>query len=230
MGTVRGVTEDRRVPETLRDRLRDERSGRVVFISHCLLNENTRYLGGAFRPGAVREVIEPYLEDGTGICQMPCPEQHAWGGVLKRLTLPVYGIGSRPVYRLHRVLVPLFEAYTRWRYRGLARTVVRQIADYRRSGFDVVAIVGVGASPSCGVHSTLDLAASVDAMAGCPIATIERDTVNRAAVRDCTIEGQGLFIEALGSGMRRRGLSVPFVEHDLRSEMPVEITDATLHP
>lgn len=195
-----------------------------MYISHCLLNENTRYLGGAFRSGAVREVIEPYLDDGTGICQMPCPEQQVWGGVLKRLTLPVYGIGSRPVYRLRRVLVALFEAYTRLRYHWLARTIARQIADYHRSGFEVVAIVGVGASPSCGVHSTLDLAASVDAMARCPVATIERDTVNRAVVRDCTIEGQGLFIEALGSELRRRGRSVPFVEHDLRSEMPVEIT------
>jgi predicted secreted protein len=60
-------------------RLQDERSGRVVYVSHCLLNENTRYLGGAFRPGAVDEVVETYLRDGTGICQLPCPEQLAWG-------------------------------------------------------------------------------------------------------------------------------------------------------
>jgi hypothetical protein len=32
----------------LRSRLRDERSGRVVFVSHCLLNQNTRYLGAAW--------------------------------------------------------------------------------------------------------------------------------------------------------------------------------------
>lgn len=28
--------------ETLMDRLADERSRRVVFVSHCLLNQNTR--------------------------------------------------------------------------------------------------------------------------------------------------------------------------------------------
>jgi predicted secreted protein len=49
-----------------------------VFVSHCLLNENTRYLGGAFRPGAVGEVVDTYLRAGTGICQLPCPEQLAW--------------------------------------------------------------------------------------------------------------------------------------------------------
>jgi hypothetical protein len=63
--------------------LADERGGRVVFVSHCLLNQNTRYPGGAFRPGAVMEVAVPYLRDGAGICQLPCPEQVAWGGVGK---------------------------------------------------------------------------------------------------------------------------------------------------
>jgi len=32
----------------------------------------------------VREVVDPYLRDGIGICQMPCPEQLAWDGALKR--------------------------------------------------------------------------------------------------------------------------------------------------
>ena len=35
----------------------DQRSGRVVFLSHCLLNKNTRYLGGAGRPGSVVEIV-----------------------------------------------------------------------------------------------------------------------------------------------------------------------------
>ena len=39
-----------------------------MFVAHCLLNENTRYLGGAFRPGAVDEVVDIYLRAGTGIC------------------------------------------------------------------------------------------------------------------------------------------------------------------
>lgn len=29
-------------PELLLERLKDERSKRVIFVSHCLLNENTR--------------------------------------------------------------------------------------------------------------------------------------------------------------------------------------------
>ena len=42
-----------------------------MFLSHCLLNENTRYLGGACRPGAVHEVVQACLDGGLGIVQLP---------------------------------------------------------------------------------------------------------------------------------------------------------------
>jgi hypothetical protein len=77
--------------EELQERLRDERNGRVAFGSHCLLTENTRYLGGAFRAGGIAELVAQLLDDGVGICQMPCPEQRAWGAVLKRWILRAYG-------------------------------------------------------------------------------------------------------------------------------------------
>jgi hypothetical protein len=66
----------------LRERLADRRSHQVIFLSHCLLNENTRYLGGACRAACVREVVEECIDRELGIVQMPCPEQQAWGGVL----------------------------------------------------------------------------------------------------------------------------------------------------
>ncbi|HEU4421707.1 MAG TPA: hypothetical protein VFR67_04100 [Pilimelia sp.] len=43
--------------DTLRRVLRDERSGRVLFVSHCLLNQDVRHFGGATRPGGVDEVV-----------------------------------------------------------------------------------------------------------------------------------------------------------------------------
>jgi hypothetical protein len=79
----------------LRSRLRDDRSGRVAFVAHCLLNENVRYLGGACRPGDVSEVVDGLQRQGVGICQMPCPEQDAWGGVLKRRLLAMYTGAAR---------------------------------------------------------------------------------------------------------------------------------------
>ena len=202
----------------LRSQLRDERSGRVVFISHCLLNENTRYLGGAFRPGAVHEVVDPYLQDGIGICQMPCPEQLAWGGVLKRRLLLVYG---RPwLGRVIRPLLPALTAYTALRYRLLAGRVAGQIADYQNSGFDVVGVVGVDASPTCGVTTTLDLNASLDAILRCPLHRLDRSFMNDTVINGSARLGRGLFINALDGALARRGRQVPLLRHDLRSEAP----------
>ena len=202
----------------LRSKLRDERSGRVVFVSHCLLNQNTRYLGGAFRPGAVHEVVDPYLRDGTGICQMPCPEQLAWGGVLKRRLLLVYG---RPrLGRVIRPLLPALTAYTALRYRLLAGRVADQLADYQNNGFDVVGVVGVDASPTCGVTTTLDLNASLQAIAGCPLNRLDRTFMNDTVVNGSARPGRGLFISALDGALARRGRQVPLLGHDLRSEAP----------
>lgn len=214
---------DRPAPDAggRQDRIRlalgDDRGRRVVFLSHCLLNENTRYLGGAFRPGAVTEVVEPFLRDGTGICQMSCPEQAAWGGVLKRHLLRFY---CRPALRpVARAALPLFVAYTKLRYRFLARRVAREISDYVASGFEIVGVVGVGTSPSCGVVTTLDMAQMLEMIVGCPLARIDRRVMNgQVAVH--ARRGRGLFAAALVGELARRGLQVPVLEHDLRSEWP----------
>lgn len=212
-----GVSPSRAV--ALSDQLRDERSRRVVFVSHCLLNENVRYLGGAFRPGGVAELINELVEEGVGICQMPCPEQRAWGGVLKRRMLLAYGARDTLPYRVRGPLLRLFVLHTRVVYRRLARGVAAQIADYERSGFTVVGIVGVGASPSCGVRTTLDMRHSFDAMAGMTPDALDRRRFNTEVVLASRRAGAGIFIRSLQRQLRRRGLAVPLLEHDLVAEM-----------
>ena len=203
----------------LSDRLGDARGKQVAFVSHCLLNENVRYLGGAFRPGGVAEVIDELVSRGVGICQMPCPEQRAWGGVLKRRMLRAYGARGTALYRLRGPLLRLFILYTRMVYWRLAGRVVSQIADYERSGFTVIGIVGVGSSPSCGIHTTLDLRRSFEVMAATPIESVDRRAFNRDAVVACRVAGSGLYIRALERQLRRRGLTPSLLEHDLVAEM-----------
>ena len=203
----------------LTERLEDARGKRVAFVSHCLLNENVRYLGGAFRPGGVAEVADELISRGVGICQMPCPEQHAWGGVLKRRMLRAYGAQGTALYRFRRPLLRLFILYTRYVYWRLARQVAHQIADYERSGLTVVGIVGVGASPSCGIGTTLDLRRSFEVIARTSPETVDRKTINREAIAASRVAGSGLYIAALKRQLRRRRLAVPLLEHDLVAEM-----------
>jgi uncharacterized protein YbbK (DUF523 family) len=197
--------------------LSDERGKKVVFLSHCLLNENTRYLGGACERGAAPTVVRECLDRGYGIVQMPCPEQQAWGGVYKRHLLRYFGSEGTLLYRMRNLVLPILLWYTRVVYRRLARQVVRQIADYTSSGFEVVGIVGVNGSPSCGTAQTMNFRQSLQLVATLtPVAS--RNDMNAIVLRSL-IPGRGLFVEALQRELQRRRLSVPLFAFDLPSEL-----------
>jgi predicted secreted protein len=206
-------------PKVLRRVLSDARSGQVVFVSHCMLNQNVRYQGGATRSGVMDEVVARLQRAGVGIVQMPCPEQRAWGGVDRRYTMPAYGADHTRLRPLRRPANWLFLLYTRLAYRRLARQVARDIGDYVRSAQSVQAVVGIGGSPSCGVRTTLDLKGALDTMAGCDPTQLNTDDFNRRVIVAHARPGQGMFIAALRRQLRRRGLDVPFDEHDLIAEI-----------
>jgi predicted secreted protein len=219
MSEARAAQGETRRARTLVEQLRDRRSRQVVFLSHCLLNENTRYLGGACRPACVREVVERCIAADLGIVQLPCPEQHAWGGVLKPRLLEVFSLKQRqPLrYALRHLAVWLAIRHTRLVYRRLARQVAREVEDYVRSGFRVAGIVGVDGSPSCGVARTLRIQQAVDLLSGLPVEATTVESVN-ACVRASLVPGAGLFTDALRRELAHRGLSIAFLAHDLVDE------------
>jgi uncharacterized protein YbbK (DUF523 family) len=190
----------------------DARSGEVMFVSHCLLNQNTRYLGGAVCPGVVADAIAPYLADGTGIVQMPCPEQQVWGGVLK--THMLWLVEHPLVARAVPTLWPVVRRYLRWRYARQARAVVRDVEDYHASGLSVSGIVGVAGSPSCGVHTTLDLKRAAAAMACRLSEPATAAWMNTTVVHPAIRAGRGMFIEELTRALERRGVDMPLLEED----------------
>jgi uncharacterized protein YbbK (DUF523 family) len=194
-------------------KLRDERSHRVVFLSHCLLNQNVRYLGGATRAGVIPEAVRRFVDDGVGVYQMPCPEQVAWGGVLKPWIVRFYGSKGSWTYALRSLFLPLFQVYTRCVYRHLARRVARHAEDYVRSGCEIVGVIGVGDSPSCGVRHTLDIRRSLPVVAALDVDAIDTPAFNAHAVRDAIVDGQGMYVAALRRAFAKRGLRVEFDEH-----------------
>ncbi len=203
---------------TLQQRLKDSRSKKVVFLSHCILNENTRYLGGACRSGCVREIVEQCLESDWGIVQMPCPEQHAWGGVTKRWLLMVYGTKGTLLYSMSSLFLPLFLLYTRLIYGKLAKATANQINDYLASGYSVIGVIGIDGSPSCGVNTTLDFERSFELAASMDIKSVTVEQMN-TIIRQGLTGGRGLFTIALRKELARRDIDLPFGAHDLIAEM-----------
>lgn len=145
---------------------------------------------------------------------MPCPEQRSWGGV-RRPPL-AWALTHRRAAALVPLLLPVVERYLRWRYARLARTVARDVADTARAGVDVVAVVGVAGSPSCGVRSTLDLAEAARRMTRTDH-ELSRAWLTEEVVAAAERPGAGLFTAALQDHLARRHLNVPFTEHRLPS-------------
>ena len=204
----------------------DERSGRVVYVSSCVLNQNIRFPGIAVRGGAMSELVNLFMERGVGIEPLPCLERIAWGGVRRA-----------SVYRL----LPLLFRYTRlarvlgrlwwWRYRRLcrreAKRVAAQIADYQRSGYDVIGIVAMNDSPTCGVTKTVDPFAFVAQLKarGLGYEALEHPKLEvlRAPLQDVLVAGQGVFTQALIAELRRRKSSVRCVGVDPWGDTAQEI-------
>jgi uncharacterized protein YbbK (DUF523 family) len=195
--------------------LDDVRSRRVALVSHCLLDQNTRYPGGAVCPGVVAGAVQPFLDDGVGLLQMPCPEQRTWGGVRRPPVLWV--LRHRRLARALRPLLPVVRRYLRWRYAGLARGVARDAADAVAAGQQVVAVVGVAGSPSCGLRTTMDLEVALERVSR------SRDEVTARWLSEDVVAaaerpGAGLFVQALQERLAARGIKAPFTEHRLPTE------------
>ena len=164
----------------LMKKLKDSRSKKVIFISHCILNINTRYFGGAFRSDSIHEIIELIQKKEIGLIQMSCPEQKAWGGLLKPYMWMGFGIKKTILYYFRFIFLPLFKFYTGLVYNKLANEVVNNIMDYIKSGFHVVGIIGVDGSPSCGILKTLDLKKSFNYFANQTMNDLNRKKFNQA--------------------------------------------------
>lgn len=159
----------------------DARSKKVVFVSHCLLNQNAISDGTADFPAANREIVSLFLEENVGIVQMPCPELLCLG--LDRGD--VHG-GERPVIVENtRIRGALQTPQPTKRLARLVEQVVYQIEEYRKNGFIVVGVVGVNRSPSCGVETTSD--------------------------RDEEVEGHGVFMAALRKELDARGIPLTMI-------------------
>lgn len=52
----------------------DGRSKKVIFLAHCLLNQNAISDGTAVCPAAFGDLIQLPLDHEVGVVQMPCPE------------------------------------------------------------------------------------------------------------------------------------------------------------
>lgn len=114
----------------------DPRSGRVVFVAHCMLNQNARIVNAADFPAMFEPLVDYLQKMQVGIVQLPCPELYCLG-LGRRAVRP--GLENPAgMKRLNR----------------LNEDIVFTIKEYLFQGFEVVGILGKNGSPACGVTRT----------------------------------------------------------------------------
>lgn len=134
----------------------DGRSKKVIFLAHCLLNQNA--ISTAVYPAAFQELVQLLLDREVGIVQMPCPELCCLG--LDRGD--VHG-AERPVVEENtRIRRAMEKDGPRQKREALADLVAEQVQEYHKHGFQVLGIVGANRSPNCGVETTSDFDREVE--------------------------------------------------------------------
>lgn len=158
----------------------DARGGKLVFLSHCLLNQNACVQGIASEPAAIRAVVDAALDNEVGIYQMPCPEMTYYGSQRWGQVKAQYGT---PMFRRH--------------CQQLAEQILDQVEDYRSTGHHVVGVVMRDGSPTCGLNRAC-------------VAADERQIWGGMvwqSPRQKFADTRGVFCEVLQAEAARRGLS-----------------------
>lgn len=113
-----------------------ERSKKVIFVSHCLLNQNARPLGEEKFAGAVKDLLELFAESGVGIIQLPCPQLEFNEGLNRRSK-------TKESFDTNGF---------RTKCKKMSSNVIEQVENYLRKNYSVIGILGVELSSICGVH------------------------------------------------------------------------------
>jgi predicted secreted protein len=108
---------------------------KVIFVPHCILNQNVRAVGKEKSSGTIKEVVNFLTEAEIGIVQLPCPETEFDGGLNRSFkTKESY---AEP-YRKH--------------CREISLEILKTIEKYLDEDYKVLGILGIEFSPTCGVY------------------------------------------------------------------------------
>ncbi len=174
--------------ERAQDTLWDGRSGRIVVLAHCLINQNSVAPGLARAGGIIGALVKMLLENDVGIIQLPCPETGFMG--LRRFWQSI-------------------EQYSSTGFKKYCRRIAAEVSDileeYVRNGFKILGVIGIAGSPSCGIHHV----SSNPEWMGDP---------SRVKGETTRVKGRGVFMEELFKELKSRGIELPGIDYDHRDQ------------
>ena len=165
---------------------------KILFVSHCFLNDAAKLKHQNLEAQqseriSKRAFLKQILDSDIELIQLPCPEfllygSNRWGHAVSQFDTPFFREETE------RMLEP----------------VLMQIEEYLSSPerFELLGIVGIDGSPSCGVHSTYDGDWGGE-LTGIPDLTESIQTLRK-------VKHSGIFMEVFQKLLEERCLNVPF--------------------
>ena len=123
---------------------------KVVFVCHCIFNQNTKLDACAHYPGTIKETAEVLFGADVGIIQIPCPEFLYLGLDRQVEQGKHHSVESEDTWIASR----MEEADARNLCKNIIADIVYQMIQYHKNGFEVIGLIGINGSPTCGVETT----------------------------------------------------------------------------
>lgn len=115
---------------------------KIIFLSHCILNKSSKVKNygrekNIAKEEKIKSLIKCIMDNNISIIQLPCPELTCygikrWGHVKEQFDTPHFRKHCREIFSIY----------------------LEQIEEYTNNGYEVLGIVGIDGSPSCGVNRT----------------------------------------------------------------------------
>lgn len=174
-----------------------KRKKKIILVCHCILNSNSKVEGLSQYEGVFKEFLNIIADKGIGIIQLPCPEMIMYG-----------------IKRWGQVKEQYDNLFYRQQCRRLLEPIIQQVKNYIDFGYEIVGIVGIDGSPSCGVNFTCS------GNYGGEI--IDSSQVSGILESLKLVNGSGVFIEELKKYLKEVDLEIPFYsinENDVYSSL-----------
>jgi predicted secreted protein len=161
---------------------------KIIILPHCFLNEKSKVKKHGINPSAdIGQILKILLDNQIGMVQLPCPELMCyglkrWGHVKEQFDTPHY----------RKLCRQSFDIY------------LEQIQEYIKNNYEIIAIVGIEGSPSCGVYRTCSGEWGGEFSSNTNLSkTLE--TIKM-------IESKGVFIEEIDNTLKENNINIPFVD------------------
>lgn len=177
-----------------------KRSKKIIVLANCILNANAKIVPLGSYPGVLKDIVMPFIEQGVGILQLPCPESSYLGMNRWGMSKDQY---SNPGFKRH--------------CRQILQASMDTIEVFHLAGYEIIGIIGADGSPSCGVHKV---------PMGLTGGEVGMWCAQKRGEKECRFEkGAGVFIEIIKEMLKEKNINLSFMAVD--EENPSQIINLT---